>query len=173
MVREKHGLAALEVRVAGQYDILVSGGGFEQGVLEAGNEKGKVVDGVAAVEAGVGGDLVVARAGGVEFRSGRTDALGQLGLDVHVDVLEFLFPLEGAGVDVRLDGKQAVLDGGEFLVREQPGARLGAGVGDGAADILAVEPPVEAHGFTVALDERRGFFLESAFPHGVQVMGWG
>ncbi len=82
-------LAALEVGVAGD-----DGGGVllravEQGVLERADDfRQQAVDLVAAVEADVGGDLVVAGAGGVEFRAGRADASGERGLDVHVDVLE-------------------------------------------------------------------------------------
>jgi len=55
-----------------------------------------------AAEPHVERDLVIARAGGVQLRAGR-NALGQLGLDVHVDVFEFGLPQELRGGDFLAD----------------------------------------------------------------------
>jgi hypothetical protein len=104
----------------------------------------------------------------VEFRAGRADAFRQLGLDVHVDVLERGLELEVSGDDVRLDFAQAGLDLEKLLFRQQSGRFLGAGVGDRARDVVREEPPVIGDGLAELLDERGGVFGEAAFPHGVQ-----
>ena len=133
---------------------------------EAGDCAEQAVDFGAAIEAGVGGDLVVARAGGVEFGAGRADAAGEFRLDVHVDVLQRGLELEVAGCDVRLDFAQAGFDRGKLVGGEQAGHELGAGMGDGAGDVVREQAPVIGDGFAELLDERRGVLGEAAFPHG-------
>jgi len=58
------------------------------------------VDGVAYPEAEIGRHLVVAAAPGMQPPAGVADALGQPGLDVHVDVLERIGEHEPPGGDV-------------------------------------------------------------------------
>ena len=58
------------------------------------------VDLVAQPQAHVGGDLVVARAAGVQALAGVAGELHQPGLDVEVHVLELDAPLEGAALDL-------------------------------------------------------------------------
>ena len=142
MVAGSDRLAALEVGIAGD-----DGGGVffravEQGILQAGDGSEQAVDLGAGVETGVGGDLVVAGAGGVEFRAGRADAAGELGLDVHVNVLERGLELEFPGLDVGEDFLQAVFDLGELIRREQADVLLGACVGDGPGDVVREQAPV-------------------------------
>ena len=55
----------------------------------------------------VGGDLVVARARGVQLAADRPDDLGQPPLDRHVDVLVVLAERERAVVELRLDARRA------------------------------------------------------------------
>jgi hypothetical protein len=59
------------------------------------------VDLVAQPQPHVGGDLVVARAAGVQPLAGVADQLGQAGLDVQVHVLQVELPVEAAGLDLR------------------------------------------------------------------------
>ena len=66
VVGERHGLRALEVRVAGEEGVLLALGEREQRALKGTEQRRRAVDGVADVEAGGGRDLVVAGARGVE-----------------------------------------------------------------------------------------------------------
>ena len=164
---KEDGLAALEVGVAGD-----DGGGVffravEQGLLESGDGGEQAVDLGAGVETGVGGDLVVAGTGGVEFRARRADAAGEFGLDVHVDVLERGLELEFPGLDVGEDFLQAGFDLGKLFFGEQADGFLSTRMGDGPGDVVREQPPVIRNGFAELLDERRGILREAAFPHGI------
>ena len=81
--------------------------------MELGDFAEQQDDFVAQPEADVQGDLVVARAAGVEFRAGGHPP-GQFGLDVHVDIFEFGLPLEFAGGDFLADGFESADDGAGF-----------------------------------------------------------
>ena len=98
-------LGALQVGVAGDDGLRAGVRAVEQSKLEAGDRPGEQIDFGAAVESGVGGDLIVALARGVEFRASGTNAFGQLRLDVHVDVLERGLELKVAGLDIVPDGQ--------------------------------------------------------------------
>ena len=74
---------------------------------------------VAEPQAYVGGDLVVAAAGGVEFYARLADLADQRRLDVHMDVLASGIPLELARFDLAFDGAQAPLDLCGFRFGEQ------------------------------------------------------
>ena len=56
--------------------------------LQLGDLEADRVDGVAHPEAEIDGDLIVARARGVQPPRGRADDLGEAALDVHMDVFE-------------------------------------------------------------------------------------
>ena len=90
----------------------------------------------AAIKAGVGGDLVVARACRVEFGTGRANAAGELRLDVHVDVFERSFELEFSVEDFLFDFPQAALDFLELVGSEESGILLRARMGDRAGDVV-------------------------------------
>ncbi len=75
----------------------------EQRRLQRGEPGDDAVDCVAHPQAEVGGDLVVARARGVQPARRVADQLGQPRLDIHMDVFEGGAELELAGVDLRLD----------------------------------------------------------------------
>lgn len=77
VVADGDGLAALKVGVAGDGVGGVRFGLAEEGALEGGKVGDDVVDLLATVEAGVGGDLVVAGAGGVELGSSGADVGGE------------------------------------------------------------------------------------------------
>jgi hypothetical protein len=92
--------------------------------------------------------------------------LGELGLDVHVNVLERGLELEFAGFDVGEDFLQAGFDLGKLVLSaEQSRGFLGAGVGDRARDVVRKQAPVIGDGLAELLDERGGVLSESAFPH--------
>jgi hypothetical protein len=159
-------LAALEVRVAGHDRGGVFVGLGKERFLEAIDAIQQLTDFMAAIEPGIRGDLVVARAGGVEFRSGRADPFGQLRLDIHVDVFERRLELEAAAFDVGEDLFESRFDGGKLLCGQQPGVQLGAGVRDRAGDVVREQTPVVGDRLTELLDERGSVLGEAAFPHG-------
>ena len=95
MVREINRLRALQMRVAGNEHVGIFLAERDERALQAGDFAEQHDDFIAQPEPHVEGDLVVARAGGVQFGAGG-HAPGQLGLDVHVDVFELGLPLEFA-----------------------------------------------------------------------------
>ncbi len=102
VVRHGDGLGALQMGVARDEDGL---GALREGVEFAHCFGKGVVEGFAMIlepEAHIGGDLVVAAAGGVEFRGGGL-AFGEGLLDIHVHVLEGGIPFKGTGFDLGLD----------------------------------------------------------------------
>ena len=74
-----------------------------------------LVDRIAQPQPQIQGDLVVARAGGVQPLAGLADAVGQFRLDGHVDVAVGEVELELAGLDVLGDREHALFDGLEVL----------------------------------------------------------
>ena len=73
-------------------------------------------------------------------------------LDVHVDVFQLLAELELAGGDLVADLLQAGDDLVPLVVGEHADLGEHVGVGDRAADVVGVEPAVEAHAFGELLD---------------------
>ena len=94
--------------VPGQDGRAVALGEVDERPLEVEQGDVELVDRPARPEPQVGGDLVVARAAGVEPPGERPDLLGQRRLDVHVDVLERPVPREPARGDVLGQRLQAV-----------------------------------------------------------------
>jgi hypothetical protein len=78
------------------------------------------VDGVAQPQAHVGGDLVVARAAGVQPLAGIADLAGQCPLDVEMDVFVVQVPRETPGFEVGQNFAQAAADVGQILAVSTP-----------------------------------------------------
>jgi hypothetical protein len=91
----------------------------------------------------VGGDLVVAGAGGVELAAERTNQLGEPALDRHVDVLVVLAELEAAGVELGPDPVQALRDLLELGVVEHTELGEHASVRLRLLDVEGREAPIE------------------------------
>ena len=85
----QHRLGPLQMGVAGQDHVGVGVAAGDKGPLERRPAAVDLVDGLADPEPQVGGDLVVAAAGGVEFPARVAEAVHQGPLDVHVDVFQF------------------------------------------------------------------------------------
>jgi hypothetical protein len=100
------------------------------------------IAGFAQPESKIKGDLVVAAAGSMELRAGRSDALGELRFDVHVDILEVHQELEAALLDLGEDLAQAGLDFLKFLPAENACGVQRTGVGDAARDVMPVKLPI-------------------------------
>src|SRR5215475_524820 len=143
---EQHGLGTLEVRVAGHGHRAMPLRLVEEGRLHGDESRVQVAERLAYVEALVEGDLVVARAPGVELAAHRAGELDEPALDVHVDVLEL--PAEGEAPALQLGPHQtqAVLDGPTFRLVDQSRALEGVGPGDGAPDVMRPKAAIEGEG---------------------------
>ena len=92
----------------------------------------------------IGGDLVVARAAGVQLAADRPDQLGEPPLDRHVDVLVVGSEVELAALELGGDQPEPALELRELIGRDHPGALEPRGVRARSLDVLAPEAPVEA-----------------------------
>ena len=97
----------------------------------------------------------------MEFGAGG-HAFGELGLDVHVDVFEFVLPTELAGGDLFTDGVEAVDDGLELGFGEDADGLQHGGVGHGTEEVMFPEAPVEGNGFGDLGDVGGGSAAEAA-----------
>ena len=100
MMPERHRLRGLQMGEARHH-----GGGMlqrplHQRVLERGQRRVGLVDGVADIEPEIGRHLVVARARGVQPSRGGADQLAQPALDIHVNVLERALEIERSLADL-------------------------------------------------------------------------
>ena len=81
----------------------------------------------------------------MELRSSCANALGELGLDVHVNIFKLLAENKISRFDVRSDFEQASFDLAEFFRRENARPEQGPRVCDATLDVLPVELPVHMH----------------------------
>jgi hypothetical protein len=115
VVAEGDWLGGLQVGEAGHQRLGVGLGLGQQRPLQAAQLLQRAVAGLTHPQTEVEGDLVVAAASGVQPPRHRSDQLGEPGLHVHVDVLEFVAEREGALGHLAADHLQALLDGGLVL----------------------------------------------------------
>ena len=87
MMGEIDRLRPLQMCVAGHDDINITGGQIDESPLELLDFAAQAGDFVTEPESHVEGDLIIARAGGVELCAGRC-AASELGFDVHVNILK-------------------------------------------------------------------------------------
>ncbi len=94
MMAERHRLRGLQMGKSRHHGRGMFQRAGSQRMLEGGQRRIGLVDGVADIEPEIGRDLVVARACGVQPSRGRTDQFGEPALDVHMDVFERALELE-------------------------------------------------------------------------------
>ena len=166
------------------HEVLGKGDGLgplEMGV--AGHDGGLVLSGLAAehrlqlqelahddgdlfpdVHPEVQGHLVVPGAAGVEALSGVSDAGGEEGLHIHMDILvvggEFHLPR----LDVGEDGLEALHDGLRVGGGDDARGPQHLGMGHGAGDVLLVEPLVKLDGGVEVVDKGVGILAEPPGP---------
>ena len=99
MMPERHGLRGLQMGEARHDGAGMFQRPLHQRMLERGQRRVGLVDGVAHIETEIGRDLVVARTRGVQPSRGRPDQFGKPALDVHMDVFERALEIERALVD--------------------------------------------------------------------------
>ena len=144
VVREQHGLGALQVRVGGNDHLEVSFRGACQGVDQADQVGGHRTGPGTQVQSQVRGDLLVAAAPGVKLGGRPARGLGQQRLHVHVDVLEFLGKLEPSFGDAGPHGFQSVGHGARLLGRHQSTVLERLDPGAAPVDVLVQQAPVES-----------------------------
>ena len=116
------------------------------------------------IEAEVGGHLVVAAASGVQTLARLADALGEEGLDVHVDVLVVQRELHLLVLDVLQNGLQALHNLLRLVLFNDALTAQHGGVGNGATDILFIEAGVKGDGGVEVIDLCIRFLLEASCP---------
>ena len=94
---------------------------------------------VLCSEPRIGRHLVVTAAPGMEALARLADPSGELALDGHVDILIVHAERERAGLDILLDGVQAVANGQGIRIADDALARQHGRVRLGTGDVLAVE----------------------------------
>src|SRR5499426_238361 len=143
---KEHGLGALEVRVAGHGRRAMPLRLVEEGGLYGDEGRVEIAEHLADVEALVEGDLIVARAPGVELAPHGARELDEAALDVHMDVLELAAEGEAAALQFGPHQTQRVLDGPAFRLVDQSRTLEGVRPGDGAADVVRPEAAIEGEG---------------------------
>ncbi len=88
--------------------------------------------------------------------------LRQAGLDVHVDVFQFLLELEPALLDLLTYRHQAHADQLRIFVRDDVLLGQHLGVSHAAGDVLLVEALVEGNGSRVLLHQLVSVLLETS-----------
>jgi hypothetical protein len=121
--------------------------------LQLGQQAADHIDLVAQPQAHVGGDLVVARAAGVQALAGIAQQLGQAGLDVQVHVLQVELPLEAAASISRRDGGMPSWMAAWSSLLMMPWWHNISAWASEPADVHAPQAFVEKHAGGVALDE--------------------
>jgi hypothetical protein len=128
----------------------------DQRSLQPVQDRAERVDLLAQVEAQVGGDLVVARAPGVQLFAGFADALDQACLDVHVDIFQGNRPVKSTLFDFSQDAFESVDDGTGLVSGDDADMAEHAGVRDRARDVVAIQALVKADRGGKFLDEGIG-----------------
>ena len=161
---EGHRLRHLQVREAGHDRIGVPVGLCDERALQRPHQHHDAVDFATQPQPQVGGDLVVARASGVQSLAGVADQVGQALFDVQMHVFEVEPPIELAALDLAADLRQPALDRGKVIRGDDLLLRQHRCVRQRAFDVDACQAPVEAHRGGVAQHEVRDRFLETAGP---------
>ena len=146
VVGEEDGLGVLQVGVAGHDDAQVGLGQGDDGPLQAADGGGRLPAGVHDEQAQVGGDEVVAGAGGMQPARRLAQLLVQARLDVQMNVLQLVAEGKGARLDLGTYLLEGTGDGLGLLGRHDALSRQHAYVGQRAGDVVAVEAAVVGEG---------------------------
>ena len=162
---ERHGLRRLQMGETGHHGAGMFQRAIHQRLLKGGERRIGLVDGIANIEAEVGGDLVVARARGMQPSRGGTDQLGQPALDIHMDVFQRALELEIALADFGQDRVEPL--GDVLRIGRGDDAALGQhrGMGLGGGDVLGIHMAIDVDGDVDFLHDRIGALREPAAPH--------
>ena len=143
---EGHGLGPLQVGIARHDGALVPARLGAQDLLQVQQLPNNGPDLLPHVQPEIQGYLVVPGAGGVEALPRFANALGQQGLDIHVDILVGRGELHLSRLDIRQDFRQALPDRVLIRLGDDPLGRQHLRMGKASLDILPVEPLVKVNG---------------------------
>ena len=143
MVGQSHRLGSLQMGVAGKHGVQVLASAGDEDALQREESTLDRVAHVSKVEGQVGGHLVVATAPGVEPPCHASHSLLEPRLDVHVNVFQRRIEAEFSRLDLRRQRLQALDQGLDICLRQQPDAPEHPRVGDGAPDVVAGQRLVE------------------------------
>ena len=146
VVGEGGGLGPLQVGVTGHHRIQVGLGLLDEDLLQIQHLADDDGDLLLGVQPGIHRHLVIPAPGGVQALARVADALGQHGLDVHVDVLVVQGELHLVVLNVGQNGLQALDDLLGLVLLDDALLAQHGGVGHGAGDVLLVQPGVKADG---------------------------
>ena len=132
------------MRVARHHGVRVRGRQLHQRTLYGIDSFEEPIDLAAQVKPQVGGDLVVARARGVQALAGFARELGQPRLHIQVHILERHLPLEGPGLDFSQNLLQALHDARQVLGAQNTRRRQHRGMRERSLDVGTRKPLVEA-----------------------------
>jgi hypothetical protein len=99
MMPERHGLGGLQMGKSGHHGRGMFQRAAGQRMLEGGQRRVGLVDGVADIEPEIGRDLIVAGACGMQPSRGGPNQFGKPALDIHMDVFERALEIERAVAD--------------------------------------------------------------------------
>src|SRR4051812_17516319 len=156
-------LRALEMSVSRNDHISIPFGEKKKSALEITNLVLQSFDLVAKPHSHIERHLIVARPSRMQLGS-RGETLRQRRFDVHVNIFEILIPLEFPVVNLRGDLLQACRYFFEFSGRKNPDLSEHLRVGDGTADIVLPQTPVERNRLGEFGNLRIGPTLKAAAP---------
>ncbi len=157
-------LGHLQVGEARQDGVGVLFGQVQQRPAQCAQQADDGVDLAAQPQADIGGDLVVARAAGVQALAGVTDQRGQACFDIQVNVFQVELPLEAAGLDLATDLRHAALDLGAVGLGDDSLLGQHGGMRQRTLDIEQGQALVEEHRSGVALHQVGHRFGEAGGP---------
>jgi hypothetical protein len=143
VVRQVHGLRALEMRVARHRPVLVALGERDEHALQTLELLERLQRVRASEHRHVGRDLVVARARGVQLAADRPDDLRQPALDRHVDVLVVVAEGEATAVHLLRHPLEPAEQRVAVGLADDPGRSEHPRVGARLLDVVGPEAPVE------------------------------
>jgi hypothetical protein len=165
VVGDRNGLATLEMRVSGHKQPTVCFRQPDKSTLQNTDSIQNQDYLFLEIETEISSNLVVAATGGMELGSRITDALGQLLLDIHVDILELVGKGELPCLNLGPDLLETCLNGLEFFKGQKSSLPQGSSVGDTSSYIVPVESPVKGDGCPVIPEQVGHGFFETAVTH--------
>ena len=143
MMRERDGLRALQMRIAGHDRREVAPREANQRGAKFGDQRDHGGQLVAQIQPQVERDLIVARTPGVQLAPGLADQRDQPALDREVDVFIGNVEFEQAPLDLIFDTLESADDRTHFAGLEQADFREHLRMRDRSANIVPKKPPVK------------------------------
>ncbi len=165
MMREKHRLRPLQMRVAGQNHVLIFLGNEKERLADRRELFRDMADVAAHVHMRVHRRLVIAAPRRVKPRARIPDSLRQPLFDIHMDIFERNGKFEIPGVNPFPNVRQSLGNRAKILRRENAVRTKHLRVRQRPRDILAIHPPIKRNR---RIEILRGLFLrlgKAAAPH--------